>query len=81
MDALRDGLPVHSGLACGIRHIYRPMNVQSVILLVIVLALAVWVLRFHLKKRKETGGCGACNGCSGCPSGHTHCLKSHHARK
>lgn len=53
------------------------MNLQSIILLAIVLALAAWVLRVHLKKGRKHGCCGSCNGCQGCPSGHTHCPKPH----
>ena len=32
------------------------MNIQSIILLAAVLLVALCVLRYHLKRRKETGG-------------------------
>ena len=51
------------------------MNIQSLILLAAVLALAAWVLRLHLRKRKRGGCCGSCHGCHGCPSGHDCCPK------
>lgn len=57
------------------------MNVQSIILLAAVLALAAWVLRFHLKKRREGGGCGSCHGCSGCPGREGQCRKANRRRK
>lgn len=53
------------------------MNLQSIILLAIVLALAAWVLRVHLKKDGKHGCSGSCNSCPGCPSGHAHCSKPH----
>lgn len=56
------------------------MNLQSIILLAIVLALAVWVLRVHLKKGRKHGCCGSCDSCQGCPSGHAHCPKPHKKR-
>lgn len=45
------------------------MNIQSIILLAVVLAAALWVLRFHLRNRRDSGCHGSCNGCHGCPSG------------
>ena len=45
------------------------MNIQSIILLAVVLAAALWVLRFHLRNRQGSGCHGSCNGCHGCPSG------------
>ncbi len=45
------------------------MNIQSIILLAVVLAAALWVLRFHLQNRQGSGCHGSCNGCHGCPSG------------
>ena len=56
------------------------MNLQSIILLAIVLALAAWVLRVHQKKGKH-GCCGSCDSCQGCPSGHAHCPKPHKKRR
>ena len=42
------------------------MNIQSIILLAAVLLVALCVLRYHLKQRKETGGCCPGGGCQGC---------------
>lgn len=53
------------------------MNLQSIILLAIVLALAAWVFKVRLKKDGKHGCGGSCNGCTGCPSGHAHCSKPH----
>lgn len=49
------------------------MNIQSIILLAVVLAAALWVLRFHLRNRQSSGCHGSCNGCHGCPSGQARC--------
>ena len=57
------------------------MNLQSIILLAIVLALAAWVLRVHLKKDGKHGCSGSCDSCQGCPSGHAHCPKPHKKRR
>lgn len=57
------------------------MNLQSIILLAIVLALAAWVLRVHLKKGRKHGCYGSCDSCQGCPSGHAHCPKPHKKRR
>ena len=57
------------------------MNLQSIILLAIVLALAAWVLRVLLKKGRKHGCCGSCDTCQGCPSGHAHCPKPHKKRR
>ena len=57
------------------------MNLQSIILLAIVLALAAWVLRVHLKKGRKHGCCGSCDSGQGWPSGHAHCPKPHKKRR
>lgn len=49
------------------------MNIQSIILLAVVLAAALWVLGFQLRNRQDSGCHGSCNGCHGCPAGQARC--------
>ncbi|MCF0199355.1 MAG: FeoB-associated Cys-rich membrane protein [Bacteroidaceae bacterium] len=40
------------------------MNLQSLLLLVVLLAVAGWVLLRYVRRRQKTGGCGPCCGCA-----------------
>ena len=42
------------------------MNVQSWIVLAVVLVAFVVVLRYYIGKQRHTGGCGSCGCCDGC---------------
>ena len=47
------------------------MNVQSILLLALIVAVAGVVLVRYVKRQKRTGGCASCQG-DGCP----HCSMS-----
>ena len=40
------------------------MNVQSIIVLAIILAAFVWTLRYVVRGNKRHPGCSGCSGCS-----------------
>ena len=42
------------------------MNLQSYILLFIILAVALSVLVHYVFHQRRTGGCGSCQWCEGC---------------
>ncbi|MGN1256936.1 MAG: FeoB-associated Cys-rich membrane protein [Bacteroidaceae bacterium] len=83
MDALRHRIPVCDGMGGVIPYHACPMNIQSIILLSVVLIVALLVLRYHLRRRKETGGCGypgsSCQGCSLSQSCHAKAHSNHKA--
>ncbi|MBP5514669.1 MAG: FeoB-associated Cys-rich membrane protein [Bacteroidaceae bacterium] len=47
------------------------MNVQSIILLIIIMAVFLLVGYRYVRRQKRSRGCGSCNcGCDGCDTCH-----------